>query len=101
MLCDGLPLRLVLDLPEHVADEDGPPEAAVVVLPREVQLVQGEVEHAGARGAVAGAAAALQAVGVVADGPGRRRRRGGGDPEGRRDRRATVHLWMKGACALV
>ena len=102
VLCDGLPLRLVLNLPEHVADQHGPPEAAVVVLPGQVQLVQREVEHAGACRPVAGSARPIplgrQAVGVVTQRPpgpaGHPSCRGGlrADAERGRDWRAAVHL---------
>ena len=67
LLLEGLLLRLVLDVPQHVADEDRPPEAPLVVLPGHVQLVERHAQHPGPLALVAEALFPLQAVGVVAD----------------------------------
>lgn len=36
LLLPGLDVRLLLDVPEHVADEDGPPQVGVCPLPGHV-----------------------------------------------------------------
>jgi len=54
LLLPGLDVGLLLNVPEHVADEDRPSEVGVRPLPGHVELVQGDVEHPGPLLPVAG-----------------------------------------------
>ena len=66
LLLPGLDVGLLLDVPEHVADEDRPPQVGVCPLPGHVEFVEGDVEHPGPLLSVAGRVPPGEAGRVVA-----------------------------------
>ena len=73
LLLPGLDVRLLLDVPEHVADEDRPPQVGVRPLPGHVEFVKGDVEHPGPLLSVAGRVPPGQAGRVITGRGGVRR----------------------------
>lgn len=63
----GLAVSLVLDVPEHVANENRSPQAAVMTLSGHMEFAEGQVEHPGSLTLVTKTIFLLQAIGVVTD----------------------------------
>ena len=84
LLLPGLDVRLLFDVPEHVADEDRPPQVGVGPLPGHVEFVKRDVEHPGPLLPVAGGASPGEAGRVITGrgGVGRPGRRRGQSSEG-------------------